>query len=364
MYGGRKMINSKVGSSLFKYTLSFDDMLLVPKYSNIESRSEVDLTSNIRDMKFELPIVSSPMDTVTESEMSLAMSRRGGLGVIHRYNSIEEQVRVTEEVLSQSQRSSAALGVTGDYMDRAAALYDAGVRIFCLDIAHGHHVLMERAIKNLRQKYGSEVYLIAGNVAMAEGYLDLSSWGADAVRVGIGGGSICSTRIQTGHGVPTLQSVMACHLARGLTASKRSKNYTPAKIVADGGIRTAGDVVKSLAAGADFVMLGSMLAGTKESPGTVFQEKTGGRYKVYRGMASPEAQEAWRGEARSLEGVSTTVPYKGSVYKILESLSMNIRSGFSYTGARNITELRERCEFVIQSPAGQNESSVHILNRK
>ena len=358
------MINSKIGSSLFKYTLSFDDMLMVPKYSNIKSRSEVSLTSSIRDLAFELPIISSPMDTVTEVDMSMAMSRRGGLGVIHRYNTVEDQAALAEEVLTQSHRVSAALGVTGDFMLRAEILYDAGVRVFCLDIAHGHHVLMEKALKSLRDKYGSEVYLLAGNVAMAEGYLDLSSWGADAVRVGIGGGSICSTRIQTGHGVPTMQSVMACHLARGLTASKRSDNFTPAKIIADGGIRTSGDVVKSLAAGADFVMLGSMLAGTKESPGTVFQEKTGGRYKVYRGMASPEAQEAWRGEARSLEGVSTTVPYKGSVYKILEALSMNIRSGFSYSGARNLTELRERCEFVIQSPAGQNESSVHILNRK
>ena len=163
------MINSKIGSSLFKYTLSFDDMLMVPKYSNIKSRSEVSLTSSIRDLTFELPIISSPMDTVTEVDMSMAMSRRGGLGVIHRYNTVEDQAALAEEVLTQSHRVSAALGVTGDFMLRAEILYDAGVRVFCLDIAHGHHVLMEKALKSLRDKYGSEVYLLAGNVAMAEG---------------------------------------------------------------------------------------------------------------------------------------------------------------------------------------------------
>jgi IMP dehydrogenase len=357
------MLMSKVGSSLFKYTLSFDDMLLVPKYSEIESRNEVDMISDLRDLEFTLPIFSSPMDTITEVEMSLAMSRKGGLGIIHRYNTIEEQCSMAEEVLGQSHRVSAALGASGDYLERATALYDIGVRILCLDIAHGHHILMERALKSIRDKFGSDVYVIAGNVAMAEAYMDLSTWGADAVRVGIGGGSICSTRIQTGHGVPTMQSVMACHLARHLMVPKAAE-FTPAKIVADGGIRYAGDIVKALAGGADFVMLGSVLAGTKESPGTVFQENNGERYKVYRGMASPEAQEDWRGHARSLEGISTTVPYRGSVYKILDSLDMSVRSGFSYSGARTIKELRDKCEFVIQSSAGQVESNTHILNRK
>ena len=172
------------------------------------------------------------------------------------------------------------------------------------------------------------------------------------MRIGIGGGSICSTRIQTGHGVPTFQSVLDCRDVDGAT------------IIADGGIRTAGDIVKSLAAGADFVMLGSMLAGTDQSPGDVFQNNEGKKYKVYRGMASVEAQKDWRGEAKSLEGISTTIPYKGSVVDILESLTTNIKSGLSYSGARNIRELQAKARFIAQSSAGQSESNTHILNRR
>ena len=193
--------------------------------------------------------------------------------------------------------------------------------------------------------------IIAGNIATAEGYTDLSAWGADAVRVGIGGGSICSTRIQTGHGVPTLQSVINCGSVKG-----------EAKIIADGGLRTTGDMVKVFAAGADFAMLGSILAGTDESPGQVFTDRKKKKYKVYRGMASKEAQLDWRGEARSLEGISTTIPYKGSVLEVLRDLEQNIRSGLSYSGARNLEELRHKCKFIEQTLSGQAESGTHILN--
>jgi len=347
-------------TNIFKYTLSFDDLLMVPKYSNIESRKEIDLYSDLRDIQFRLPIMSSPMDTVTGPAMSAVMSKHGGLGIIHRYCSIDDQVKMVQDVLQESQRPAAAVGVTGDYIDRATAIWDAGARVMCLDIAHGHHSLMERAIKSFRDIFGSEVYIIAGNVAMPEGYIDLSHWGADAVRVGIGGGSICSTRTQTGHGVPTLQSIMACHIARG-TQEKTGVDFKPAAIIADGGIRSSGDAVKALASGSDFVMLGSMLAGTTESPGTIFQKKTGEKYKVYRGMASVEAQEEWRGFATSLEGISTTIPYKGSVINILKDLESNLKSGLSYSGARTIFELRQKCEFVIQTSAGQSESHTHIL---
>ena len=228
---------------------------------------------------------------------------------------------------------------------------DSGVTTFCLDVAHGHHVLVERALKSIKDKYGKGLNLIAGNVATPKGYLALSEWGADAVRVGIGGGSICSTRVQTGHGVPTFESVLTCSYEDGAT------------IIADGGIKTAGDIVKALAAGADFVMLGSMLAGTDQSPGQIFQSNDGKKYKVYRGMASVEAQQEWRGEARSLEGISTTIPYKGCVVKIIQNLLQNVRSGLSYSGARNITQLQAKAEFIVQSSASQVESSTHILRR-
>ena len=342
-----------------KRTLSFDDVLLVPQSSDIKSRSEVDLARELPGHNFTLPIMSSPMDTVTEIDMALSMLRAGGLGIIHRYNTIKQQASLVSEirdVLEEEQNSqvrsiAAAVGTSGDFYERSKTLYDAGARIFCIDVAHGHHTLVKKAIKELRSKWGSGVTIIAGNVATPEGYLDLSEWGADAVRVGIGGGSICSTRIQTGHGVPTFQSVYDC------------KHKDGAVIIADGGIKTAGDIVKSFAAGADFVMLGSMLAGTEESPGSVHLASDGKRYKVYRGMASVEAQIAWRGNARSLEGVSTTIPFKGSVNKVLDDLAMNIKSGLSYTGVRNVTQLQSRCEFIIQTAAGRTESSTHILNR-
>ena len=329
-----------------KQVYSFDDVLMVPKKSDIISREEVSLESSICDTKYEIPIISSPMDTVTGPAMAHVIGEMGGLGITHRYCTSEDQVAITPG------SAGAAVGITNDYMERVDRLVkEKGVKTFCLDVAHGHHVLMERALKSMRDKYGDQLNIIAGNVATPDGYVDLSEWGADAVRIGIGGGSICSTRIQTGHGVPTFQSVLSCKYADGAT------------IIADGGIKTSGDIVKALAAGADFVMLGSMLAGTDESPGSVFESNGGKKYKVYRGMASVEAQVDWRGQARSLEGISTTIPYKGSVKDIIPDLVKNIKSGLSYSGARTISELQSRAEFIIQTSAGQVESSTHILGR-
>jgi len=333
-----------------KTTLSFDDVLLVPKYSDIISRAEIDISSGFAGKRYDLPIISSPMDTVTESSMAISMSERGALGIIHRYSSVEEQTSLTRQVSVTSGRAAAAVGVTGDFEDRATALYDAGARILCIDVAHGHHILVKRALKKLRDIFGEDITLIAGNVASAQAFSDLESWGADAIRVGIGGGSICSTRIQTGHGTPTFQSVLDCGQAR-----------QSAKIIADGGIRTAGDMVKAIAAGADFVMLGSLLAGTDESPGSVFIDNNTKKYKVYRGMASRAAQQDWRGRVSSLEGITTTIPYKGPVDFILTDLAQNIRSGFSYSGARTIKELRDSCKFIRQTPSGTFESGTHIL---
>jgi IMP dehydrogenase len=342
----------------FKQAHSFDDVLLVPSKSSIGSRQEIDLTTSLGNSSFRLPIISSPMDTVTELEMMLTLLHHGGLGIVHRYNSISQQANMCaiardrlEESSGNAANISAALGVSSDIEDRSTSLYDAGARIFCIDIAHGHHVYMERAIKTLRDIFGESITIIAGNIATPEAYRDLSDWGADAVRIGIGGGSICSTRIQTGHGMPTFQSVLDCSREDG------------AAIVADGGIKTAGDIVKALAAGADMVMLGSLLAGTDESPGDVFASADGRKYKVYRGMASVEAQVDWRGHARSLEGITTTIPYKGSVKNILKNLEQNIKSGLSYTGARTISEFQASARFIQQTNAGQLESGTHILNR-
>lgn len=341
----------KLGGTMpFQETLAFDDVLLVPKFSDIESRKEIDLTSKLGTLELKLPIISSPMDTVTGGDMAIAMSLAGGLGIVHRYNTPLQQMQIVEKaMLFGASNIGAAIGVTGDFLERAHILVDIGVKILCVDVAHGDHISVKNAIRHLRAKFGDGIHIMAGNVATLEGYNHVSHWGADSVRVGIGGGSICSTRIQTGHGVPTLSSIMEC---------AHSEHSTT--LIADGGIKSSGDIVKALAAGADFVMLGSLLAGTDESPGMVIAEGDQ-QYKVYRGMASKEAQTDWKGSYSSFEGVSHRVTYKGSVKNILDDLARNIRSGLSYSGARNISELRAKATFIKQSYAGQVESSTHII---
>ena len=370
-----------------KTALSFDDVLLVPRKSEIKSRRDVILYSELKEtfFGFYLPIISSPMDTVTGKKMINSMKDYGGVGIAHRYCSIEEQVdMITIEEPAKRQRlhfldigfkgsprglgveypqhleepytsrttPGAAIGATGDYLERAQELVKAGCNLLCVDVAHGHHVTVRNALRTLKSQFGDDVILIAGNVATGKGFKDLSKWGADAIRVGIGGGSICSTRLQTGHGIPTLQSIIDC-----------AESGCDAKIIADGGIRNAGDIVKAYAAGADFVMLGSMLAGTDQTPGQVFSSQDGKKYKVYRGMASVEAQVDWRGQAKSLEGISTTIPYKGCVEKILQNLEQNIRSGLSYSGAEHLPDLYCKSKFIRQTQAGMNESFTHILSK-
>ena len=338
--------------------ICFDDVLLEPRYSDIETRVQIDLSTELtrwRKDRLRLPIISAPMDTVTGAEMANAMHKAGALGILHRYNTIEEQVSMVEEVVTVQSDAvfGAAVGVTGDFEDRATALYEAGCNILCLDVAHGHHLLMKSALDRLQENLGKAVHLMAGNVATLEAFDDLADWGADSVRVGVGGGSICSTRVQTGHGIPTLQSVLDC------AASDRD-----AIMIADGGIKNSGDMVKALAAGADAVMCGSLLAGTKETPGVVLRTNDGSPpRKIYRGMASHEAQKAWRGKIGSIEGVSTTVTIKGSVAEVLHDLEWGIRSGLSYAGAYDLVELRTKARFVEQTQSGQAESSPHALSR-
>ena len=339
---------------IIRETLSYDDVLLTPRYSDILSRKEVSLSSFLEEgIMYQLPVISAPMDTVTESSMAIAMAAAGGLGVIHRYNSIEEQRRICVEVLSTGDPAcAAAIGVTGDYLERASELVEAGVLTLCLDVAHGHHSLMRSAIRSIKSKF--DVHIMAGNVATKKSFEHLAAWGADSIRVGIGGGSICSTRMQTGHGIPGFQSILDCF---------RADIKRDVKIIADGGIKTSGDMVKALAAGADFVMVGSMLAGTTESPGGTMVNINGDRVKNYRGMASKEAQINWRGSVGSHEGVSTFIPYKGPVAPILEGIKKGIRSGLSYSGARNLLELQANAEFVVQTSSGLVESKTHILDR-
>ena len=331
---------------MFTKALAFEDVLLKPAYSSIVTRADIDLTASMgREVNLRLPVIASPMDSVMSSIMGQRVYEAGGIGVLHRYQSIGAQC---EEASNADGKVLAAVGVTGDYIERVTALVAVGISGICIDVAHGHHNQVGRALEKLRSICPG-LHIMAGNVATLEAFNHLAARGADSIRVGIGGGSICSTRIQTGHGVPTFQSVLEC-----------SESEYDAALVADGGIKTSGDIVKALAAGADAVMLGSLLAGTTETPGAVIKTASGKGMKVYRGMASPEAQLNWRGRYSSNEGVSRTVPFRGPVTNILYELDKGIRSGLSYSGARNIRELQAKAEFIIQTQAGAKESSTHI----
>ena len=472
----------------FKEGLTFDDVLLVPKYSDITSRTQTNLSTKLsRNISLNIPFVSANMDTVTESSMAVAMARAGGIGIIHRFLTIQEQANeilkvkrsgsvmienpytisldksiqdaqeyaedkeisgllvvdsdsklvgiVTERDLlfanlsgnirdimtkdvvtakpgvtlddakqllhqhrieklpivddsglitglitskditintdfpnaSKDKKGSplvgAAVGVKGDFLERSESLLDAGADVLVVDIAHGHSENAISTIKNIKKAF-PDCELIAGNIATAQGAEDLIKAGVDAVKVGVGSGSICITRVITGSGVPQLTAVMDC--------AKVGLDYG-VPIISDGGTRTSGDATKALAAGASTVMVGSMLGGTDESPGTVLT-KNGKRFKVYRGMASLAASIGRKSKETGsfsfdddlndyvAEGVEAMVPYKGTVVDILKQLSGGVRSGLSYCGAHTITQMQENAEFIKMSRAGFAESQPHDVS--
>ena len=473
----------------FKEGLTFDDVLLVPKYSDITSRSQTNLSTKLsRNISINIPFVSANMDTVTESSMAVTMARAGGIGIIHRFLTIKEQANevlkvkragsviienpytinqdktvqdaideaeekevsgllvvdsnsklvgiVTDRDLLFEKNTShlikevmtkdlitakpgisleeaketlhnhrieklplvddsgiitglitskditniedypsaskdkkgrplvgAAVGVKGDFLERTEALLDAGTDVLVVDIAHGHSENAISTVKNIKKAF-PDCELIAGNIATAQGAEDLIKAGVDAVKVGVGSGSICITRVITGSGVPQLTAVMDC--------AKIGRDHG-IPIISDGGTRTSGDATKALAAGASSVMVGSMLGGTDESPGTVLT-KNGKRFKVYRGMASLGASLGRKSkETGSLsfdddlndyvaEGVEAMVPYKGTVTDILKQLTGGVRSGLSYCGAHSIPQMQENAEFIKMSRAGFAESQPHDVS--
>jgi len=467
--------------------LTYDDVLIEPRSSDIRSRRDVDTSAALtRNIRIRVPLVSANMDTVTESEMAIAMARHGGIGIIHRFNSIPEEVEEVRKVKrsesfviehpytvapdqsidearslmddhgitglpvvageklagilsrrdivfakgqtgpvsrfmtprdrlvtgptgisleeaetmlarhkveklplvddqdrlqglitvkdiqkrtafpdsSKDEKGrllvGAAVGVVGDYLDRAEALIKAGADVLVLDIAHGHSSNAILALQTLKDAFPA-AQVMAGNVATAEGTIDLIDAGADAVKVGVGPGSICITRVVTGVGVPQLTAVMDC-------AAAARERHVP--IVADGGVRTSGDVVKAIAGGASTVMLGNLLAGTSESPGVAIV-RNGRRYKVSRGMASVGAtmerrrreKPGWEGEESFEdvvpEGVEGMVPYKGTVSEVVVQLAGGLRSGMSYVGAETTQDLFERARFIRITGASLAESGAH-----
>lgn len=327
---------------------TFDDVLLVPAYNHYESRRLVDtsVTDRIGKLRVELPVLSSNMDTVTESAMANFMSSKGGMGVLHRFMTIERNV---EEYRACQGKVFVSVGTSEAELERVRALKDAGATYFCVDVAHAHAKYVGRTLKRMREIL-SEECILAGNVATYAGADYLASCGADLIKVGIGGGSVCTTRIKTGFGVPTLFSIQECARA------DRS-------IVADGGIRTSGDIVKALAFGADLVMLGGMLAGTRPTPGSVHVDPaTGERFKEYRGMASREAHEDFigpMGDWKTAEGVATRVPYREDEEAILADIIGGLRSGMTYAGASSIRELQRKLDYLTITPASRVESLPH-----
>ncbi len=473
----------------FKEGLTFDDVLLVPKFSDITSRSQTNLETKLsKNISLNIPLISANMDTVTESSMALAMAQQGGLGIIHRFLTIEEETNqilkvkrsgsvmienpyfigpdktvndaisymgekgvhgllvmdsesklvgiltrrdvafesesnqlvkdiMTKDVITaklginldeakqilhkhrieklpliddsglvkglitskditnienfpQASKDKkgrplvgAAVGVKGDFMDRTESLLEAGADVIVVDIAHGHSENAVNTVRHIKKAFPNSE-LIAGNVATASGAEDLIKAGVDAVKVGVGSGSICITRIVTGSGVPQLTAVLDC-------AKVGKKHDVP--IISDGGIRTSGDITKALAAGSSSVMVGSILGGTDESPGS-FMTRNGKRFKIYRGMASFYASLGRKSKENGkisfeddlndyvAEGVEAMVPYKGSVTDILKQLTGGIRSGLSYCGANTIKQMQENAEFIKMSHAGYAESQPHDVS--
>jgi len=330
-----------------KQAITFDDVLLVPAYNHYESRRLVDtsMTDRTGKLTLSLPVMSSNMDTITESGMANFMASKGGIGVLHRFMSIEENIVEFKKCLSNV---FVSIGCSQAELERAKALYDAGATYFCIDVAHAHAHYVGKTLKSLRELLPNAC-IMAGNVATYAGADYLASCGADIIKAGIGGGSVCSTRIKTGFGIPMVTCIQEC------ARSDRS-------IVADGGIRTAGDIVKALAFGADFVMIGGMLAGTGVTPGEVITKADGSKVKAYRGMASREAQEDFMGnmpEWKTAEGVSTEVKYRDDQELILADIIGGLRSGLTYAGASTIRELQRKLDYVITTPAGRIESLPH-----
>ena len=336
--------------------LTFEDVLLEPAKSSVLP-SEVTLETQLtKKIKLGIPIISSASDTVTEFPMAVTLARMGGLGVIHRNLSIEKQKGEIRKVkkAEKSLITAAAVGVGEDMVNRSKALVQAGVDIIVIDTAHGHHKNVLKSVKFLRKTF-PKIQIIVGNIATSEAAYDLIKSGADAIKVGIGSGSICTTRDVAGVGVPQFTAIEEC--------SKIARKYK-LPIIADGGIVYPGDVVKALAAGASAVMLGNMLSGTDESPGKIITDGEGKKYKRYRGMGSYEAMRV-RSNDRYFqkevpEGVSAVVPYKGSVEYIVRNITSSLKTAMGYYGAESISDLW-KVKYWQVTGAGVKESHPHSI---
>ncbi len=360
MFGSQESANEKV----VLLGLTYDDVLLLPDESDVVP-SEVNTRTRLtRNIDIAVPVISSAMDTVTEARMAIAMAKAGGIGIIHRNLSIEDQVKNVIEA-KKSGLAGAAVGVGDDGFARASALIEAGVDVVVVDTAHGHHRAVLESVARIRAAFPS-IDIIGGNIATRAGAQALINAGVDAVKVGVGPGSICTTRVVAGVGVPQVTAIMEAHKAC-------VKAGIP--LIADGGLQFSGDIVKAIVSGADTVMLGSLLAGTDESPGEVI-EINGLKYKGYRGMGSLGAMQS-RGEQKSYskdrymqddvlaedklvpEGIEGKVAARGPVATVVHQLVGGLRSGMGYAGAPTIADLQKNGRLIQITAAGLQESHPH-----
>ena len=343
-----------------KEALTFDDVLLLPRFSKVlppDADISLNLTSKI---KLETPFLSSAMDTVTESKMAIAMGQSGGIGIIHRNMSIIKQSQEVAKVKKNNLQVGAAIGTSDEDLKRAKILIDSGVDLIVIDTAHGHSEKVLKILNKVKKNRG--IPICVGNIATGEAAKRLYNTGADIIKVGIGPGSICTTRMVAGIGVPQITAVM--EVSKALKGKK-------IKIISDGGIKFSGDIVKAIAAGADAIMMGSIFAGTEESPGKKLKIKNK-FYKLYRGMGSIGAMSAGssnryfqknhKDKSKFVpEGVEGRVEYKGNVSKIIYQLKGGLRSSMGYIGANKLKDIKKNAKFIKITKAGFYESMVHSV---
>jgi IMP dehydrogenase len=338
---------------------TFDDVVLIPQRSNIKSRSQVDISSCLDHGGYvclETPIISANMDTITEDKMAIAMHEAGGLGILHRYTNVYQTKKWICTIKTKGAIAIPSIGISSEDIDKALAYLDCGASGICVDIAYAnnyHALNFIEKLAGLMLMYKPGI-LIAGNVCTANGAQNLIGSGANIIKVGVGNGSLCTTRVVTGHGVPQLTALSE------IDAYRKNNKYDFA-IISDGGCKNSGDIVKALACGADACMSGNLFAGCDETPGEIIDG-----FKHYQGMASRRAQEGFKGLVNNSmpEGVDRKVKAKGPVKNIMQQLAGGIRSGLSYSGAHNLFELRNNAEFQLVTQNGHTEGLPHGLFSK